>query len=364
MDNQGIDKYDLNKYCAELAKEFEFAKKLNSMARQASAERAWSAIFRFYDNCKKQVPGKKGFPQFRKHTTHGSVEYKTCGWKLSEDRKKITFTDGFNAGTFRLWGTRDLHYYQIVQIKRVRVVRRADGYYCQFCIDIERSEVHEFQNRMVGIDVGLNHFYTDSEGNTVDNPRFLRKGEKAIKKAQRRLSRKQKGSFNRIKARNRLGRKHLKVGRQRKDFVVKTARALVQSADLVAYEDLKVRNMIRNHNLAKSINDASWSMFREWIEYYALVFGIAVVAVPPHYTSVDCSKCGRQVKKTLSTRTHKCVCGCVLDRDHNSGINILVKGLSTVGHTGTQNVCGENGLCAGGETQKRKPTRRSRKTKS
>jgi putative transposase len=290
------------------------------MARQASAERAWSAISRFYDNCKKQVPGKKGFLQFKKHRTHGSVEYKTCGYKLSEDRREITFTDGFKAGTFRLWGTRDLHYYQIVQIKRVRVVRRADGYYCQFCIDVERKEVHEFQNRMVGIDVGLNHFYTDSDGHTVDNPRFLRKGEKAIKKAQRRLSRKQKGSFNRAKARNRLSRKHLKVGRQRKDFVVKTARALVQSVDLVAYEDLKVRNMVRNHSLAKSINDAAWSRFREWIEYYAKVFGIAVVAVPPHYTSVDCSKCGRQVKKTLSTRTHKCVCGCVLDRDHNSGI--------------------------------------------
>jgi putative transposase len=238
LDNQGVNKYDLNNYCADLAKEFEFAKKLNSMARQASAERAWSAISRFYENCKKQVPGKKGFPKFKKHRTHGSVEYKTCGWKLSDNRKEITFTDGLKAGVFRLWGTRDLHFYQIAQIKRVRVVRRADGYYAQFCIDVERQETHEFQNRMVGIDVGLNHFYTDSEGNKVENPRFLRKGEKAIKKAQRRVSRKQKGSANRAKARNRLARKHLKVSRQRKDFVVKTARTLVQSVDLVAYEDL------------------------------------------------------------------------------------------------------------------------------
>jgi len=76
------------------------------------------------------------------------------------------------------------------------VVRRTDGYYIQFCIDVERSEAHEFQNRMLGIDVGLNHFYTDSEGNKVENPRFLRKGEKAIKKAQRRVSRKSKGSSN------------------------------------------------------------------------------------------------------------------------------------------------------------------------
>ena len=122
--------------------------------------------------------------------------------------------------------------------------------------------------------------------------------------------------------------------------------------------------MVKNHNLAKSINDVAWSMFRDWIEYYAKVFGVAVVAVAPHYTSVDCSKCGKQVKKTLSTRTHKCVCGCVLDRDHNSGINILIKGLSTVGHTETQNACGENDLCANGEIHLRKPTRRSRKPKS
>ena len=128
MDNKGVNKYDLSKYCAVLASEFEFADKLNSMARQAHAERAWSSISRFFDNCKKKVQGKKVFPRFKKHQTNLSVEYKTSGWKLSDDRLTITFTDGFEAGTFRLWGTRDLHFYQIKQIKRLRVVRRADGY--------------------------------------------------------------------------------------------------------------------------------------------------------------------------------------------------------------------------------------------
>src|ERR687885_2974621 len=127
MDNEKVGRYDLNKYCAVLAAEFPFADELNSMARQASAERAWSAMARFYDNCKKKAT-KKGFPRFKKHQTHGSVEYKTCGCKLSEDRRTITFTDGFKAGSFKLWGTRDLHFYQLSQIKRVRVVRRADGY--------------------------------------------------------------------------------------------------------------------------------------------------------------------------------------------------------------------------------------------
>ena len=165
---------------------------------------------------------------------------------LSDDRLTITFRDGFKAGTFKMWGTRDLHFYSKKQVKRVRVVRRADGYYVQFSINQERNEHHEPTKRMVGVDVGLNHFYTDSDGNTVENPRFFRKAEKALKKAQKRVSRRKKGSKNRLKAIKRLGKMHLKVSRRRKDFAVKTARALVQSADLVAIEDLKVRNMVKN----------------------------------------------------------------------------------------------------------------------
>ena len=363
MDNQGMNRYDLNKYCAVLAQEFEWAGLLNSMARQSAADRASSAISRFFDNCKKGVPGRKGFPKFRKHRTNLSVEYKTCGWKLSDDRLNITFTDGFEAGSLRMWGSRDLHFYQVEQIKRVRVVRRADGYYVQFCVDVERSEKHDFQNRMVGLDVGLNHFYTDSDGLTVDNPRYLRKSERSLKRSQRRLSRKKKGSKNRVKARNKVGRKHLKVSRQRKDFAIKTARCVVQSNDLVAYEDLKVKNMVKNHHLAKSISDASWSQFREWIEYFGRVFGVGTIAVPPHYTSQECSGCGAIVKKSLSTRTHTCTCGTTLDRNHNAALNILRIGLSTVGQTGI-NASGENCLCVGEVTPQHKPTRRKRKPKS
>jgi putative transposase len=369
MENKGVGKHDLNKYCAVLAAEFEWAKKLNSMARQASAERAWSAISRFFENCKKKLPGKKGYPRFKKHETHASVEYKTSGWKLSEDRREITFTDGFEAGAFRMWGTRDLHYYQIEQIKRVRVVRRADGYYAQFCVDIERNETHELVGKNLGLDVGLKYFLTDSEGQTVENPCFLRKDEKALKKVQRRVSRKDKGSRNRAKARNRLARKHLKIQRRRKDFVVKTARCVVQSSDLIALEDLKVRNMVRNHHLAKSISDAAWSQFREWLEYFGKIFGVPVIAVAPHYTSQDCSNCGIKVQKTLSTRTHKCIsCGHIQDRDHNAAINILKKALqqlskTTGGHPESLNVSGENDLCLDGETQPSKPTRRKRKPK-
>ena len=263
-----------------------------------------------------------------------------------------------------MWGTRDLHFYQLKQIKRIRAVRRADGYYVQFCVDQERLEKREPTQTNIGLDVGLTHFYTDSKGNTVENPRHLRKSEKALKRLQRKLSRKKKSSKNRIKAKNKLARKHLKVSRQRKDFAVKTARCVVISNDVVAYEDLKVKNMVKNHHLAKSISDASWSLFREWIEYYGRVFGVVTVAVSPHNTSQNCSNCGKKVQKTLSTRTHCCPhCGTVLDRDHNAALNILEIGLRSVGHTGMSSSVDENDLCLGDASPPSKPTRRSRKPK-
>lgn len=347
IDNKGVGKNDLSKLCATLAKEFEWAKSLNSMARQASAERAWQAIARFYDNCKKRKPGKKGFPRFKKNTR--SVEYKTSGWKLSDDRKLITFTDGFEAGLLEMWGTRDLNFYQISQIKRVRVVRRADGYYAQFCVDVEREIKHEYTGKIVGIDLGLEHFYTDSNGQQVANPRRLRKSEKRLKRLQKKVSRRKKGGSNRKKAINKMARKHLQVSRQRKDFAVKTASTLVQSHDLIAYENLQVRNMVRNHKLAKSISDASWSMFVDWVEYFAKLHKIVTVAVPPQYTSQDCSKCGERVKKTLSERTHQCLkCGTKLHRDHNAAKNILVKGLEILGHK-QQSTDGQSGTYTPGD---------------
>jgi putative transposase len=161
-----------------------------------------------------------------------------------------------------------------------------------------------------------------------------------------------------------LSRKHLKVSRQRKDFAVKLARCVVRSNDLVAYEDLMVRNMVRNTNLAKSISDAAWVSFRNWLEYFSKVFGVATVAVPPHYTSQNCSNCGKAVKKLLSTRTHNCHhCGFVLDRDWNAAINILEIALRTVGHTGTSNASGDIDLCLGEETPLSKSSRRKRKPK-
>ena len=187
IDNQGVKLVDLYKQCALMAKEFEWAGKLNSMARQASAERAIFAMQRFFANCQAKKTGKKGYPQFKKQTR--SVEYKTSGWLLSTDKRCLTFKDGFAAGKFKLVGSRDLHFYAPDEIKRIRVIRRADGYHAQFCINVEQTEEFISAGKVIGIDVGLNRFYTDSDGKTVPNPRYLRKTEKALKRLQKRVSR-------------------------------------------------------------------------------------------------------------------------------------------------------------------------------
>jgi putative transposase len=343
MDIKGLTKYDLNKYCAILAAEFPFADELNSMARQSAAERAWSAIARFFDNCKKKLKGKKGFPKFKKNCR--SVEYKTSGWALSQNRKAITFRDKKGIGTLKLKGTYDLNHYNIKQIKRVRLVRRADGYYAQFAIDIDLKVETQPTNQIVGIDLGLKYFIADSKGNVEPSPRFYQKSLKQLNRANRSYSKKYdpakkkakiRQSSNYRKARNKYARKHLRVSRQRKEYCKRVAYSVIQSNDLVAYEDLNVKNMVKNRHLAVGISDAGWSTFRQWLEYFGYKYGKITVAVAPHNTSQNCSNCGLKVKKSLSTRTHVCPhCNYVEDRDVNASINILKLGLTTVGHTGS-----------------------------
>ncbi len=232
MDNKDVGQKDLYRHNTLLRAEFPFVNALNSHACQASVERAYSSIARFYDNCKKSIPGKKGFPKFKKNCR--SVEYKTSGWKLSETRKQITFTDKKGIGKLKLKGTWDLNFYQLDQIKRVRLVRRADGYYVQFLISADNKVESEPTGKTVGLDVGLKEFYTDSNGHTEPNPKFYRIGEKRLKFRQRRVSRKKKGSANRKKALNRLGRVHLKISRQREEHAKRLARCAIKSNDLVA----------------------------------------------------------------------------------------------------------------------------------
>ena len=331
-DNRGINKTLMFRHNTELRATYPWCHNLNSHACQASVERAAKSIDKFYSDLKDPSVKKKSYPQFKKHSR--SVEYKQSGWKLTEDRKHLTITDKIGIGGFRLMGSRDLHFYQLDQIKRMRLIRRADGYYAQFSIKIDRIEVREKTGKAVGLDLGLKYLLADSNSNFVLPPKFLRKAEKRLKRLQRKVSKKydqhrkknkQRQSNKYHKARVKLAKQHLKVSRQRKDFAIKLARCVVMSNDIVAFEDLKIKNLVKNRHLSKSISDASWGILRQWIEYFGTIFDVETIAVAPHYTSTDCSACGVRVKKSLSTRTHICLCGCELDRDTNASIIMKTK---------------------------------------
>jgi putative transposase len=214
--------------------------------------------------------------------------------------------------------------------KTVTISREADGWYaCISCAEVP-IEPLPATGHETGIDVGLKVFLITADGEPVENPRHYRSAEKQLAKAQRRVSRRKKGSKRRRKAVQLLKRHHQHVQRQRRDFHHKSALDLLQQYDVIYLEDLQVRNMVRNQHLAKSISDAGWAAFRTILEAKAACAGRQVIAVPPAYTSQDCSgvlpdgsSCAQRVAKSLSVRTHVCPsCGLVLDRDENAALNI------------------------------------------
>ena len=218
------------------------------------------------------------------------------------------------------------------KVKTVTITQEADGWYCCFsCADVPVQSLPP-TGQETGIDVGLKVFLVTAEGEVVENPRHYRKAEKALQKAQRRVSRRKKGSKRRRKAVALLARKHQKVKRQRQDFHHKTALTLLRRYDVIYLEDLRVANLVRNSRLAKSISDAGWGQFRTILEGKAAYAGRRVVAVPPAYTSQDRSGCGERVEKSLSVRTHICTsCGLILDRDENAARNIQWAGQALQG---------------------------------
>jgi putative transposase len=205
----------------------------------------------------------------------------------------------------------------------VTISREADGWYVSIsCAEVPIQPL-PLTGRETGIDVGLESFATLADGSQVANPRIFRIAEMALKRAQRRVSRRKKGSNRRRKAVKLLARTHQTVRRQRQDFHHKTALALVRQYDTIYHEDLQTANMLRNHHLAKSIADAGWGQFLSILAAKAAYAGRRVVAVPPAYTSQMCSGCGRLVYKGLSVRWHSCPeCGTSLHRDHNAALNI------------------------------------------
>ena len=184
----------------------------------------------------------------------------------------------------------------------------------------------------VGVDLGLLSLIATSDGEKVEHPKFLRNAEKRLKRLQRSLSRRKKGSNNRSRARQRVASRHAGVRRQREDFNHKLSALLVRGHSLVAFEDLKVRNMVRNHALAKSIHDAGWSRLVRFAEYKGSKAGKPVVRVPAAYSTQECFFCGALNKVPLSVRRSECAsCGRTLDRDVNAARIVLKRAIAQVG---------------------------------
>ena len=209
------------------------------------------------------------------------------------------------------------------QIKTVRIIRKAGKWFACFSCEVEPQTL-EPTGKEIGVDVGIASMVVTSDGEKVDNPKWYRQEQAKLRVIQRTVSRRKKGGGNRRKAVLLLQRQHERIQNRRKDFLNKLAHRLVSENDLVAIEDLQVKNMVRNRHLSKSIMDAGWGYFRQRLEAKAVEAGRTVVVVPPAYTSKTCSGCGTIFEHlTLSDRWVECDCGLSLDRDHNAALNIL-----------------------------------------
>jgi putative transposase len=214
------------------------------------------------------------------------------------------------------------------EINTVAIKRDCDKWYAIFSNEVDIKPLPYSSNEL-GIDLGLESFAITSNNEFIENPHYLKHGLKDLRKSQRSVSRKKRGSKNRRKQVKLLAKQHLKVRNQRKDFVHKQAREIVNNNGFIAVEDLQIKNMVKNHHLARSINDAGWGMFVNALSYKAEWAGRTFVKVNPNGTSQVCSNCGAKVPKDLSVRIHNCpYCGIVLHRDYNSALNIKSLGRS------------------------------------
>jgi len=214
-------------------------------------------------------------------------------------------------------------------IKQIVVTKSKSGkWFACLTVDIDEPliDIPKISfSKAVGIDVGIKSFTYDSNGSQTPNPKNLQKMLKPLKRIQRKVSRRKKGSNNRLKSILKMQKVHEKIVNKTKDFQHKLSAQYAKNNDVVFVEKLQLTNMVKNHRLAQSIMDASWSTFLQKLEYKCKL----LVEVPARNTTIDCSRCDNAVPKSLAIRIHRCdKCGLVLDRDHNASINILNKGLN------------------------------------
>ncbi len=277
-----------------------------------------TAFQAFFRRCE-EGDAKPGFPRFKSANRWNSFSVSEPGNILRGNRVRISGVEG----TIRARNVRPPE----GKVKQLRIVHRAGKWFAQLTVDNGQQPPAKVPVvSAVGIDVGLESFATLSDGEKIDNPRFARKLEKKLARANRNVSRKQKGSKNRRKAVKRLQRVYAKIRDSRANFTHHLSKRIVREHQLIAVEKLNIAGMVRGR-LAKSIMDAAWGQFLFQLHYKAESAGVQFVEVDPRGTSQECSGCGQTVQKSLSVRQHTCPhCGLSLHRDHNAALNILARG--------------------------------------
>lgn len=309
---KGLNYYDQ-------AKIFKGKYPISAMLTQCVLKRLDTTYQRFFKK-------NSSFPRFKSKDRFRSIDIRQWGLNASLKDGKLRY----DKMLIRTSNHRELEGIP----KTGRIVKRADGWYLQVTCEVDGQSLKTKIKTAIGLDMGLKYLVADSKGNTIQAPKMFRKTEAKLAKQQKVLSRRVKGSNGRRKAREIVAKTHLKISRQRKDFLHKASYKYAQY-DLIAVEKLNIKGMLKNHHLAKSISDASWNILLQLIRCKAENAGSYFVEVNPRYTSQKCSGCGAIVQKSLSIRTHICPeCSLMIDRDHNASLNILRAGIALGGEMG------------------------------
>jgi putative transposase len=286
---------------------------------QVRVDLAFKAFFRRVKAGEKEV----GYPRFKGYGRYDSLTYTQFGFRLKGGILSLA-----KIGAVKI----KLHRPMQGEIHRLTIRRSSTcKIFVSIIANVPTTPMPFRDGSVVGVDVGLESFATLSNGEKIENPRFFRSEERELAKAQCRLSSQKIGSANWHKKLKVVQRVHERISNKRLNFIHQESRKLVNRFGIIAFEDLKVKNMQQDHCLAKSIADAAWGMFINANKSKAEEAGSKVVLVNPAYTSQMCSRCGLLIKKELSERMHRCECGLSIDRDLNASINILRLGLQSLG---------------------------------
>jgi putative transposase len=280
-------------------------------------DRAMQAFFRRVANGE-----KPGFPRFRAISRYDSFTYTQSGVDIKNGKLVLSKIGHIKIKQHRLIDGK---------IKTCTIRRSATGkWFVCFSVKVAAKQLPASIDA-AGVDAGLSSLLTLSDGTKVDAPQFFRQEEKALAKEQRKLAKLAKGSKERNKQRRVVARVHERITNKRANYAHHVSKQLVLMFGIIVFEDLSIRNMVKNHHLAKSISDAAWNQIVMFTTYKAESAGRKVISVDPRNTSQLCSQCHKKVEKSLSVRVHDCPhCGLKLDRDHNAALNILGLGLQTL----------------------------------